>query len=76
MTALVQIDWHALDTWSDPTMPYPYYVTCDLCYESACEDVWAGRGEADFRQFHKVCGGDDHGLIVCEHCLEAYLRGE
>jgi hypothetical protein len=73
MTAIVQIGWHALDTWSNPDWDYPYYVRCDICHEDACEDIWAAKSEPDFRQFHKVVGGADNGLVVCEHCVGAYL---
>ncbi len=77
MTALVQIDWYAFAP--EPEAPpewggWPYYVHCDLCEQSAVDDIYAGLLEHDFRQFHKVHSHDgDNGLVVCEHCLPAFL---
>lgn len=76
MNAIVQIAWHAMQP--DPEAPadwggWPCYVRCAVCDETAYEDISAGKREDDFRQFHKVIGGPDDGLVVCEHCLEGFL---
>ncbi len=76
MTALVQVDWHAL--WVGPSgEPWdvqPYYRKCDVCGLDACEEIWAGKGEADFRQFMQEFGDGQPGLVICELCLPAYLE--
>lgn len=73
---LREVDWYATEdaTFDGVTLPYPYYRTCDCCYESATEDVFAGKAIADFRRFYLDDGAA--GLAICEHCLEGYLRGE
>lgn len=78
MSAIVQVDWWAMDK-SDPSPQfpdgYPYYRTCDMCGYQATADIWAGQmDEAQWRQFHRVCGGPDDGLTVCENCLPDFLR--
>lgn len=68
-TLLHPIDWHACDEDG-----YPYYVTCDLCFENAATDIVAGIDIANVRGFWKQYGGDDDGLTVCGRCVEGYLR--
>jgi hypothetical protein len=52
---------------ADPLAWQSWYVTCDFCHQSACEDIWAGRlAEESWRLFYAVVG---EGLVVCEHCL-------
>jgi hypothetical protein len=67
---LEPVDWSV----GPPEVDYPYYRQCDLCYESAVADIHNDKGIEGFRQFVRVIGGDDNGLIVCEHCLEAFLK--
>ncbi len=71
MNILVQTDWYAIAPGD-----YPYYITCDICYLSATEDACAGKRIEDFRQFFQEYEDGNRGIIVCEHCLDAYWNGE
>jgi hypothetical protein len=45
-----------------------HYRSCDFCFESATDDIWAGRlAESEWRLFYEVLG--ECGLICCENCL-------
>ncbi len=68
---LVPVEWHIPPS---DDMDMPSYRTCDICYESATVDVLAGKHIEEFRTFVKVQGGNDDGLTVCEHCLDAFLK--
>ena len=46
------------------------YRSCDFCYQTVCEDIWAGKSdEADWRRFYRL----EDGCICCENCLPALL---
>lgn len=62
------VDWYCLD--KDLSV---YYRYCDLCNETACEDIWAGKDEPDWRGFWRQRGGANDGLNVCENCLGSFL---
>jgi hypothetical protein len=48
------------------------YRGCDFCYETACEDIWAGRiAESEWRRFYEVLG---EGLTCCENCLPELFK--
>lgn len=57
--------------WFRDTPAGMTYRGCDLCEESVCEDIWAGKGSEQHRHFYRV---HPDQIIVCENCLEAYLR--
>ncbi len=50
------------------------YRSCDCCFQTAVDDVWAGRAEADWRHFYQAA--DDGGICVCSDCLPTYRPGE
>ncbi len=62
MSNIVLVDW-----WQGDTYETLCYRRCDFCYETACEDIWAGLSEDDWRQFFEVVG--EFGLTVCSNCL-------
>ena len=69
VVALVPVDWFVP---AADVMDLPSYRSCDLCHETACEDIWAGKKEPDWRAFWRVSGGEDDGMTVCERCLPDY----
>lgn len=71
MIVLVEIEWHVMGSDS-----YPYYRSCDLCYQSAAEDACAGKNIEQFRQFFEEYENGSPGIIVCENCLEEYRKGD
>ena len=66
---LSEVEWHACG--SDG---YPYYRCCDFCYETAVEDITAGKSEPEFRRFYELLG--ECGCIVCDNCLPDLLAGK
>lgn len=53
------------------------YRGCDFCYESATEDIWAGKiAESEWRQFYILEGPEFGGECCCGNCLENVLKGE
>ena len=44
-----------------------HYRRCDVCFSSACDDIWAGKlDQADWRRFYLL----PDGTCVCEHCID------
>jgi hypothetical protein len=42
------------------------YRSCDFCYQTAVEDIWAGKlREEEWRKFYLL----DDGCCVCDCCL-------
>jgi len=59
--------FEAIDPFIGDTFETVRYVSCDVCFETACEDIWAGKtNESDWRQFYRVHPGCE---VVCEKCL-------
>jgi hypothetical protein len=46
------------------------YQSCDFCFGSVVEDIWAKR---EPRKFYQQLGGVNHSLVACEKCLDEYL---
>ncbi len=45
----------------------PHYVACDYCFETGCDDIFAGMSfPHEIRTFYHLEPGD---LSVCEHCI-------
>lgn len=63
-----EVEW-----WATSADGQPYYRTCDFCYATACEDIWAGKAEKDWRTFHRQRGGVNDSLTACGHCLNELL---
>lgn len=50
-----------------------HYRGCDFCYETAVEDIWAGkRNEADWRKFYLL----PDGTCVCGRCAATMTKDE
>jgi len=47
------------------------YRHCDICFESAVDDIWDGR--VDEHQWRKFYWYVDENLTVCENCLDEVL---
>lgn len=66
--ALVPVEW-----WIDSGDGMPYYRSCDFCYGTATDDIYAGKSEAEWRTFHRQQGGVNDSLTVCSNCMDEYL---
>lgn len=67
--SITEVEWHAM---GDDL--YPYYRSCDFCYESASSDAVNGKMVEDFRRFYEIAGPiDSDGLCACENCLDKAL---
>jgi hypothetical protein len=66
-TTLTEVDWFDPDfVYSDGTLGKPRL--CDVCDASYSDDV-----PNEIRKFYR---DDAEHMIVCEHCLPAYLAEE
>lgn len=78
MSVIVQTGWYGMDyppgTSEEDGNGFPYFVVCDLCKHDAWDDHTAGKTPDQYRQFHKVVGGRNDGLVVCENCLPELLK--
>lgn len=66
---IIEIDWCKPPT--NPTDYYPIVACCGICDESATDD-FANRKTP--RQFYQQNGGALDGYIICEHCIDDYLK--
>jgi hypothetical protein len=53
--ALVEVGMVAGDTYEEVS-----FRSCDFCFESAMQDIWANR---EVRKFYQQQGGVDAGLV-------------
>jgi hypothetical protein len=63
-----------IDPIAGDTVETVHYVSCDFCFETACEDIWAGkRDEKDWREFYRLHPGLE---VCCGNCLDGLDMSE
>lgn len=59
----VGLDWSHNKPDEPEPYPWPYYQSCDYCFESCSDDIW------EEKSWRKIYKSTTDGLIVCQHCL-------